>query len=909
MPETLVPGVPMQFATSLTLNGYARGAVVESDMGRPTKVEGHPEHPSSLVATDIFGQAGVLGLYDPDRSQAVTYRNVPSSFDTLAIEFVPRLARFEQVQGRGLALLIESTTSPSLIAQLDIALRGRFPKMRLYRHDAIPRDSVYDGAKLAFGQVVETRYRLDRARVILALDAHFMGEMPGHLRYAHEFAEGRRLRDGAKRMNRLYVIESTPTFTGGSADSRLAVKAADIEGVARRLAAKLGVPGIEGGPSGGVPERWLDTLVADLKKHRGTAPIIVGDNQPAAVHALAQVMNEKLGNFGRSVIHIDPVAFRPSHTLADLTNDISAGHVDTLIIMDGNPVYNAPVDIDFRKQLAKVPFSVHWGLYHDETAEACVWHAPAAHELESWSDARAFDGTASIIQPLIAPFNIGRTAKEFLARLFGDTSAQAHDLVKGYWSEQHQQGDFETFWKKSLQSGVVAGSTFPHKTMHLRKNFAKALPQPPRFEGGGLELVFHPDWALWDGRFANNSWLEELPRPITKLTWDNAAIVSPALAERLHLEKNDVVELEIDGRKLAAPVFVLPGQPRDTVTLNLGYGRRRAGRVGTGIGVDAYALRSAKAPWFAEDLKLSKLGKSYPLYTTQHHHSTRGRGIVRTATLEQYLDEPEFVKRPEDNPTESIYPPLYDYTKGYQWGMSIDMTACIGCQACVIACQAENNIPVVGKPEVGRGHAMHWLRVDRYFAGDVDEPGMAFQPVPCMHCEKAPCEYVCPVEATTHGVEGLNEMIYQRCIGTRYCSQNCPWKVRRFNWFDYTHETKYVRPDAAENPDVTVRSRVVMEKCTYCVQRINKVRINAENAGRRIKDGEIETACQQACPTEAIIFGNINDKTSKVHRLKQTPLNYASLGELNTRPRTTYLGGVKNPNPKLAKRNGKQEKG
>ncbi|MEP6994629.1 MAG: 4Fe-4S dicluster domain-containing protein, partial [Acidobacteriota bacterium] len=571
-----------------------------------------------------------------------------------------------------------------------------------------------------------------------------------------------------------------------------------------------------------------------------------------------------------------------------------------------NPVFDAPADLDFGKAMGKVGLRIHLGLYDDETARLCHWHVAQAHSLESWSDARSLHGTATILQPLIAPLFDGKTAHELIAAFSDEPERAAHDIVKDFWKGKLPGPDVETAWRKALHDGVVDGSGFPDRTLRVRSSQLSAISsqlqskiQNPKSKIG-LTLLFRPDPTIWDGSYANNGWLQELPKPLTKLTWDNAAMLAPATAERLGVTSEDVVELTFEGRKVAAPVWVLPGQAEGCVTVHLGYGRTRGGHVANGVGFDAYALRMTGALWAGGGLQVAKTLRRATLATTQHHHSMEGRALVRAVTAEEYRKDPEAVAKMGEEPpgpADSLYPALP--TASYSWGLSIDLSTCVGCNACVIACQSENNIPVVGKREVERGRAMHWIRVDRYYTGGIEDPGTVMQPVTCMHCENAPCETVCPVAATTHSAEGLNQMIYNRCVGTRYCSNNCPYKVRRFNFFLYSDFTTEIHK-MVMNPEVTVRSRGVMEKCSYCVQRINRARYTAEKQNRPIRDGEIVTACQQACPAQAITFGNVADPASLVSKAKAEKRNYGLLTELGTRPRTTYLASLSNPNPALA---------
>ncbi|MGH7404656.1 MAG: 4Fe-4S dicluster domain-containing protein, partial [Candidatus Methylomirabilales bacterium] len=827
-----------------------------------------------------------------------------STWDALLAVLNTELQAQRASQGAGLRVLTGTVTSPTLARQLRTLLT-KFPSAKWHQYEPASRDHVRAGARLAFGQDIDTRYRFDRADVILALDADFLFCGPGALRYAREFVARRRVRAGpTATMNRLYAVESTPTLTGAMADHRLPLRAGQIEGFARAVARGLGVPGelaVDTAPSP-AHAAWIAALVRDLQQHRGSSIVLAGDQQLPIVHALAHAMNHALGNVDKTVFYTDPVEAKPVDqitSLRELVRDMEAGRVEMLVIIGGNPVFTAPTDLDFARPLSKVKLRIHLSLYDDETSALCHWHIPETHELESWSDARAFDGTVTITQPLIAPLYGGRSAHELLAVLTGLSGRSGYELVRDYWKNQIRSEDFEGVWRTALHDGLISGTAVPPKPVSLRPGFkggSAARPGSP--DPGGLEIVFRPDPTIWDGRFANNGWLQELPKPLTKLTWDNAALLSPATAERLRLANEEVVELLYRGRVVRAPVWIMPGHADDSVTVHLGYGRTRAGRVGTGAGFNAFALRTSDAPWFGSGLEIRKVGERYPLACTQDHHSMEGRNLVRGGTLAQFLEHPDFVHAMGHEPptTLSMYPG-FAY-EGYAWGMAIDLNACVGCNACVVACQAENNIPIVGKTEVARGREMHWLRIDRYHKGGLDNPETVHQPVLCMHCENAPCEVVCPVAATVHGDEGLNEMVYNRCVGTRYCSNNCPYKVRRFNFLQYAdYDTPSLK--LLRNPDVTVRTRGVMEKCTYCVQRINAARIEAKKENREIRDGEIVTACQQACPAEAIVFGNINDPNSRVSTLKAQPLNYGLLAELNTRPRTTYLARLRNPNPEI----------
>jgi molybdopterin-containing oxidoreductase family iron-sulfur binding subunit len=867
------------------LDGFADGLLVESHLGRPTKVEGNPRHPSSVGGTDAFAQASVLTLYDPGRAQTVTSRGRIRPWTDFVAELNRTLDGLRGSGGQGLRFLAQASTSPTLKAQRD-SITGAFPQARWHTWEPINRDNVYAGTQLAFGQTVEPRYHFDAADVVLGLDADPFAWGPGHLRYVRDAANRRRPEPG--RMSRVYAVESTPSQLGTLADHRLPLPARAIQAFSLNLAAGLGVDtGLTAAPPAGVPAGWLEAVAADLRGGGQNALVVPGDSQPPLVHALAHAINVSLGAMGTTVEYADPVEVDPSEragALSQLVADMAAGQVTVLVILGGNPAFDTPADVPFATNLSRVGLPIYLGLFENETAEGSQWHIPELHALEAWSDARAYDGTTTILQPLIAPlYPEARSAHELLAVFTEQPEQSSHDVVKGYWQSQHQGDDFQAFWRTSLHDGVVADTAQPAKPVTLQPGFAAGQSTP---SAEGLEIVYRPDPSLYDGRFASNGWLLELPRPLTKLTWDNVALLSPATAARLGIQNEDVVELAYAGRSVRAPVSVLPGQADDSVCVTLGYGRRRGAGPGTGVGFNAYGLRTLGAAWFDRGLDVRRTGQRVPLASTQGHYTMEGRDLVRTVFPDRLTVDGG------QPPPESIYP-RYPYPS-YAWGMVIDLSACVGCNACVAACQAENNIPVVGKEEVGRGREMHWLRVDTYFEGS----RILNQLVPCMQCETAPCELVCPVGATVHSDEGLNDMVYNRCVGTRYCSNNCPYKVRHFNFFEYADfDTSVLK--LLRNPDVTVRSRGVMEKCTYCVQRITQARIHAEKENRPIRDGEVLTACQAACPSNAIVFGNLNDPSSGVARQRALPRNYTMLAELNTRPRTTYLATVHNPNPAM----------
>ncbi len=894
-PPQLVAGDPLYFATAANLCGAAQGFLVKSNYGRPTKIEGNPSHPGSLGATDIYGQAAVLDLWDPDRAQAVLHRGQASTWDAFVAELSARISRLSVNGGTGLRILTESVSSPTLADQLHTLLE-RFPGARWHQYQPINRDHAYEGSRLAFGEVLETRYHFDQARVVLSLDGDFLGA-PG-VRYARDFATARHTADARPDPGRLYVIECTPTLTGSFADHRYAARFGQIETIAGALAQHLGLPLADTWDEPVLPGGVLAACGGDLKRNAGRSLVVVGDAQPPIVHALAHAINDSLGNIGRTVSYSAPIqaqAEPQGESLRVLIDDMAAGNVDTLILLGGNPVYNAPADRRFAERLAKVGLSVHLSLYNDETSTHCDWQIPQTHFLESWSDTRAFDGTVAIQQPLIAPLYGGISAHQLLTLLLGQWPSSDHERVREFWTRGRSRADAEALWDRALRQGVIEGSELPRREATIRPDFLR-MSAAPAADHSDLDLIFAPDPTVWDGRFANNAWLQELPKPLTKLTWDNAALVSPKLAKELGLANEDQIELQYRGAAVLAPVWIVPGQSEGTVTVTLGYGRSRAGPIGNGAGFDAYVLRRSDEPWRGRGLKIRKTGASLRLATTQHHFSMEGRQPVRATTLADFRRDPSLVTADAHRRNPSMYETAHD--TGYAWGMSINLDACIGCSACTMACQAENNIPVVGRTEVRRGREMHWIRVDRYYEGAAEVPRTYFQPVPCMHCEDAPCEAVCPVEATVHDSEGLNLQVYNRCIGTRFCSNNCPYKVRRFNFLQYADEdTESLK--AQRNPEVSVRMRGVMEKCTYCVQRITNARIEAEKRHRRLGDGEVVTACEAVCPTGAIVFGDLNDPGSRVKQAKASPLDYALLNELNTRPRTTYLAKLSNPNPEL----------
>ena len=918
-PEEIVPGVPRYYATTMPFRRSAYGLIVESHEGRPTKIEGNPSHPSTLGASSSRVQASVLGLYDPDRSQSLTQRGTRKSWSDFVTAWGPLSEAHAADGGAGLAVLSESFSSPTL-ARLAAELRERYPKMQWATYDAVSDESRLAGLRQATGRDVDLMLRFDQASVVLALDADPLLTDPEMIRHARGFAAGRRAGASSGQMNRLYAVEGVYSLTGAMADHRLRLESRLIAPFLAALAARLSSPAAGGASQAatvvpGVDPRWIDALAKDLLANRGKGLIVAGERQPAAVHAVVCALNTSLGNTGKTVGYYETkdAALPSLSSLTSLVSAMKAGTVQTLVVLGGNPVFDAPADLDFASAMDKVAHAIALGHTIDETSSRAEWHIPRAHYLESWGDARAVGGPVSVIQPLILPLFGGRSPAEVLGLLAAGQDRPGYDIVRETWSPILGDAEFDKKWNRVLHDGFLAGSELPEVVPGLTAPPLAELGRPGAGGGSSLEVVFLPSPALHDGRFANDGWLQELPDPLTKLTWDNPALVSPKTAESLGLANENWVRVDYAGRSLELPVWILPGMADGVLALTLGYGRSHAGRIGSGVGFDAYKIRSAKAPGFDSGVTLTKLARTYRLSATQEHGSMEGRPVVRESTVTELRSKSASAEASADksgaetksegahgagSPHFSLWKE-HTYDQGHQWGMAIDLNACIGCNACMVACQSENNVPVVGKEQVAKGREMQWLRVDRYFSGEpTGSPEIVFQPVPCMHCEDAPCEQVCPVAATVHDGQGLNVMVYNRCIGTRYCSNNCPYKVRRFNFFNFTKDT----PDIlklAMNPDVTVRARGVMEKCTYCTQRINRVKIDARLAGRELRDGDVKTACQQACPASAIEFGDLRDASSRVVKAKADPRNYALLEELNTKPRTTYLSKVRNPNPDL----------
>ncbi|TSC25321.1 TAT-variant-translocated molybdopterin oxidoreductase [Corallococcus sp. Z5C101001] len=927
-PPEVTPGNPLHYASGMTLAGHTSGLLITAREGRPVKVEGNPQHPINQGAAGIFEQAFLLSLYDPQRARVLRQGTNPRALRTLTEDITQLVSQKATADGGARVRFLSEPTSSPLLRDIKARIQRKLPSARFHAFASVSYDASAEAHRALFGQPVQPVYDLTRADIIVSLDADFLESRPENLALSRQFADRRDPKNGE--LNRLYVAEPRMSITGGMADHRLRVKSAEVFGVAAALAQAVGgsaasLGATAAGKAGALrPEvgSWVQAVAADLKSKAGRGVVLAGERQPAAVHALAQAINAALSNLGTTVKVVPAVAPEAAGLaeIHSLVEDIKAGRVDTLVITASNPVYTLPVDaglaevLDPKQNANRKALNVLYaGSYEDETSKFADWFVPLAHQLETWSDGRAVDGTVTISQPLIQPLFNGVPEAELYALFLDQPFRPAYQLLREYWSAQGAEaghGDFESRWETWVSEGIVPGSIATALTAAPDAGAASKLVSAYQAPAGGdLEINFVSDYKLLDGRFANNAWLQELPDPITKIVWDNAAILSPATAARLGLENGHLAELEYGGRKLQVPVTILPGNADDTVTVALGYGRTGLHEVvAKGVGFNANLLRTVSAPWFDSGAKLSKVRGSHTFARTQYHWRMEGRPLA----LDMSVSELKHPSKATEHVLERVQGELvlgkqnnlpdFEYAKnpeqGYKWGMSIDLSRCTGCNACVVACQAENNIPVVGKEQVGRGREMAWLRIDRYFEGNENDPAMVMQPVACVHCEKAPCEYVCPVNATVHSDEGLNDMVYNRCVGTRYCSNNCPYKVRRFNYLHYT-QGKTPTEKMLMNPDVTVRARGVMEKCTYCVQRIERVRINARIEKRLIQEKELQTACQQTCPTQAIAFGSLADPAQRVTQLHEDERAYRLLHELGTRPRTAHLIRLRNPNPAL----------
>jgi molybdopterin-containing oxidoreductase family iron-sulfur binding subunit len=903
-------GVPSNYATVTSQRGEAVGLLVKSHEGRPTKIEGNPDHPASHGATDLWAQASVLGLYDHERARTPSKKGVAKSYAEADAALDALISAALKNGGQGLRVLAHPTLSPTFVRLRD-QVKKRLPQARFHSYAPINDANAYAGTKIAFGQPLAVLPAYDRAKVVLSLDSDFLLTETGSVLATRQFGAARHMESAAGEMSRLYVVEPSMSLTGANADHRLRLEGRAIGAYLKALASALASAGAEIGVSTGeaqvpgVPEQWIKIVAQDLLATRGSSLIVVGARQPAAVHALAAAVNRGLGNAGKTVTYAKPLDGAdtdPFEDIKGLSADLASGSVSTLIVLGGNPAYDAPADVGFAAAMAKAQNSIALTDKIDETSSRATWHIPLAHELETWGDSQSRAGAYAVQQPLIAPLFDARSEIELLGKLAGEladgTDASGYALVRA--TANNFGGADELAWQQLVQrgAGAVAGTeTLGGLSVAGDAVGAALAALPGPSAEGELEAVFIADNKLFDGRFANNSWLQELPDQVTRICWDNAALIAPSTAKKLGIESGDLLKVTVGSASIEIVAWKQPGQAPGTVAMALGWGRKKAGSTADGAGFDVYPLRTTAAPHYAS-AKIEKLGTKYELSQTQEHDSMEGRPLAIDATLDEYKAQPDFGQW--GSPDMSVSPlwKPQDYSEGHQWGMVIDLNSCTGCGACIVACQSENNIPTVGKEQVARGREMAWLRIDRYYAGDEDEPEVALQPVACQHCETAPCENVCPVNATAHSPEGLNDIAYNRCIGTRYCMNNCPYKVRRFNFLNFNLEVPETRK-MQFNPDVSVRFRGVIEKCSYCVQRIQGAKIAAKREERPLRDGDVVTACAQACAAKSIVFGDINDKTSAVSKARAVDRNYALLSDVGTRPRTRYLGKIRNPNPEM----------
>lgn len=937
-PEDILPGVPNQYATAMPLMGSVAGMLVKSHEGRPTKIEGNPEHPDTLGGTSVFHQASILGLYDPDRSRSVRKNNTRATWD----EFVS-FANESLTSDKRVAVLSEANSSPTL-QRLKKEGEKKFSEFEWLTYEPFSEANALEGNSIAFGEKARTLNHFDKANLIVSIGDDFLNDPVTGVRNAKQFSRKRKLDSSSDSMNQLFVVEHNFSVTGSAADHRLAIKKNDYDAYIFALAAELskslsGLNAFRGHKNAFTGHAWIASIAKNLLDNRGSSILTVDKHASSVTHAAAAAINDALNNTGTTVTyHQIEDHTATNDELADFVGQIESGNYDVLIILGGNPVYNLPTDSDFAEIMAGIDTTVHLSEYADETSKKATWHVNRASYLEAWGDGRAIDGTPSVIQPLIRPLFNGKSELEFLSTLIRGEEPNGYQLVQNTWKSL-LSGNFKQKWEKTLHQGIYEdGSGYPSVSPRIRSSFGSDLSVSLRAasisNADQIEVVIKPDLKVLDGRYANNGWLQELPDPVTKITWDNAALMSERTARDLGIDavargtvdddNTPLIKITANNETITVPAWILPGHADNSITLTLGYGRKDLGVIASSyeyddmesVGFDVTPLTSGDQGYYVPAATVALTNDTYKIACTQDHNSMEGRSLIRYASLDYYKENPTFapdmVKVPGTDggtkPTPDLFQPqgYPDYEP--QWGMAIDLTSCIGCGVCTIACQSENNIPVIGKREVSRGREMHWIRVDRYFVGDQEDPKMIHQPVPCMHCEKAPCEQVCPVAATTHSDDGLNQMTYNRCIGTRYCANNCPYKVRRFNFFNYQKEylTNGSDPEVVQmamNPDVSIRFRGVMEKCTYCVQRINRAKIATKNrTGNSVKpnDGEVVTACQQACPTDAIYFGDITDPDSEVSKVKANERNYSMLAELNTQPRTTYMAKIMNTSEELA---------
>jgi len=922
-PANRIPGVPQKFATSLEIGGAIRPLIVTSYDGRPIKVEGHREHPSSFGGTDSFSQAALLNLYDPDRSREILQLDRDGknlrAWDDFAEFMTPLSQQLRDSGGKGVRVLAERSSSLCR-KRLFTKLAANWPQAKFVEHEPCSRSNEHLGAKLAFGEAYKSVYDLSRANVVFAIDSDLFDFHPQAVSLIRAWSERRVPENGP--MNRVYAVESQFSTLGSVADHRLPIRSSDIFELLIKLEDRI--KAVSATSESATPTdvkshtaRFIEIVAADLVANPGQSLIVVGPGQPPEVHATAHRLNKLLQNVGVTVSYIaeDPqISVMSLDSIADLVEEIENGDVNFLIILGGNPAYDSRT---FAASMTKVPHRIRIGASVDETSQLSTWHLPQAHSFESWGVGYSHEGLLTIRQPLIDPIFGGISQEEFVNFLCDDERSKGLDILRNTLKEIFSESRFEQEFSRLTHDGFLADYRQKKSNPVLRLPLENTLPNRSR---DGIELVFTPSSSTFDGRFANNGWLQETPAALTKLTWQNAALIAPSTATKLNVATGDIITITVRDQSVEIPAFVLPGQAPNSIALALGYGRTAAGHVGgdvsagvQSVGVNVSSLRGSSSTFIETDVKIAPSGKRVTLATTQDHHAIDKVGLaelagrigelVREGTQKQYLEHPDFAQHTVHHPPlESLWKERSP--EGHAWGMSIDLSRCIGCNACMLACQSENNVPIVGPEQVAKGREMHWIRIDRYFSGEIDNPQVVSQPVTCQHCENAPCEQVCPVAATVHSPEGLNDMAYNRCVGTRYCANNCPYKVRRFNFLDYTSHLAKANEELARlmiNPEVTVRSRGVMEKCTFCVQRIQSVKIDSKNNQRAIADGEIQTACQQACPAGAINFGDLLDQQSEVSKSHANPRSYAMLAELNVKPRTKYLARIRNPHPGMDK--------
>lgn len=923
-----IPGIPKYYASTIPWKNNALGVVIENHDERPVKVEGNEKHPSTLGKSNAFSQASTIEMYDPDRARGVKYDGKKVDWS----EYLKFAKDINKGDGKGLAVLMQESSSPT-IKSIQNDFKTKFPSASWVSYESVNNENLYKGIEKAFSKKLQPIYRLENAQIIVSLGSDFLGVDDNNIYNTRKFAQNRDIVDENSTMNRLYVAESSITSTGSSADHRLNIPQHEMESILAELSyelKKLGLS-VDANKVKSSNNLWIKAAAEDLMSNRGDSIILGGSQLSPEFHQLIALLNNQLN----APVDYYPLSLSQVSSLADfksLCDDIKNNKIKNLIILGANPVYDSPADFNFGDLLKNVPNSVHLTNILDETSKLCSWNIAMTHYFECWGDAMSYDGFVSIVQPQIMPLFDSKSAIQVLTPLVYSKELSSYDTVKNVWkSDIVKSGNFEREWEKILHDGLYKNTII--KKEQVRPSSKTSTTQLNNFiklDDNKFEIVFNASSSVYDGRFANNGWLQEIPKPVTSLTWDNAALISIKVAKKLNIKNGQMIEIKIDNKSIKLPAWITPGQNQKSISLELGYGREFQGRLGNGVGFNVYPLRMSNNPSYSLNASISVLDETYPLASTQDHHGleqdqyaapgfdklsnnevqSRIPELVKQSTLDYYKDNPDWVQKKveEHKPDKkrswadhSMYnpEPEYDYSKGPQWGMSIDLTSCTSCNACSIACQSENNIPVVGKQQVMNGREMHWIRIDNYFAGDPDNPEMSTQSVACVHCELAPCETVCPVAATTHSSDGVNQMTYNRCLGTRYCANNCPYKVRKFNFYNYTRDLPEV-VQMAMNPDVSIRFRGVMEKCTYCYQRVSAARISAENENREIQDGDFQVACQQSCPADAIKFGDINDPNSAVSKAKRRNRDYALLAHLGTAPRTTYLAKIRNQNPKLS---------